>query len=91
MRVTYDPAKSLRNDEERGLPFALAEDFDWSSALIVEDSREDYVERRYQTHGFIGEPLHMLVLTPGGGAIRVVSLRRANRRERTRYATQAQS
>jgi uncharacterized DUF497 family protein len=46
MRVTYDPAKSLRNEEERGLPFAHAEDFDWSSALIVEDAREDYSERR---------------------------------------------
>ena len=41
MRVTYDPAKSLRNDDERGLPFALAEDFEWGSALIVEDTRED--------------------------------------------------
>ena len=46
MRVTYDPAKSLRNDEDRGLPFALAEDFDWAGALIVEDTREDYCERR---------------------------------------------
>ncbi len=46
MRVTYDLSKSLRNDEDRGLPFALAEDFDWESALIVEDTREDYRERR---------------------------------------------
>jgi uncharacterized protein len=90
MRVTYDPAKSLRNDEDRGLPFALAEDFDWSCALIVEDAREDYGERRYQALGFIGEHLHMLVFTPRGSAIHVVSLRRANRRERTRYATQTQ-
>jgi uncharacterized protein len=72
--VTYDPTKSLRNDEDRGLPFALAEDFDWSGALIVEDTREDYRERRYQALGFIGEPLHMLVFTPRGSAIHVVSL-----------------
>ena len=91
MRVTYDPAKSLRNEEDRGASFVLAEDFDWSSALIVEDTREDYRERRYQALGFIGEALHMLVFTPRGGAIHVVSLRRANRRERTRYATQTQS
>ena len=91
MRVTYDPAKSLRNDEDRGLPFALAKDFDWASALIVVDAREDYGERCYQALGFIGEPLHMLVFTPRGSAIHVVSLRRANRRERTRYATQTQS
>ena len=91
MRVTYDPAKSLRNDVDRGLPFALAEDFDWSSALIVEDTREDYRERRYQALGFIGEALHMLVFTPRDDALHVISLRRANQRERTRYATQTQS
>ena len=91
MRVTYDLAKSLRNVEGRGLPFPLADDFDWASALIVEDTCEDYRERRYQALGFIGEPLHIQVFTPRGGAIHVVSLRRANRRERTRYATQTQS
>ena len=90
MRVTNDPAKSLRNEEDRGLPFALAEDFDWESALIVEETCEDYRERRYQALGLIGEPLHMLVFTPRGGTIHVVSLRRANRRERIRYATQTQ-
>ena len=88
MRLTYDPAKSLRNEEDRGLPFALAEDFDWSSALIVEDTREDYRERHFQALGFIAEALHMLVFTPRNGALHVISLRRANQRERTRYATQ---
>ena len=88
MRLTYDPAKSLRNEADRGLPFALAEDFDWSSALIVEDTREAYGERRFQALGFIGEALHMLVFTPRDDALHVISLRRANQRERTRYATQ---
>jgi uncharacterized protein len=88
--VTYDPAKSRRNEELRGLPFAFAKDFDWSCALIVEDTREDYSERRFQTLGFIEEHLHMLVFTPRDGAVHVISLRRANRRERTRYAAQAQ-
>ena len=61
MRMTYDPAKSQRNEKDRGLPFALAKDFDWSRALIVEDTREDYNERRYQALGHIDEHLHMLV------------------------------
>ncbi|MDO9236492.1 MAG: hypothetical protein Q7U28_10755 [Aquabacterium sp.] len=47
MRVTYGPAKSSRNEELRGLPFALAKDFDWSCALIVEDTREDCSEKRF--------------------------------------------
>jgi uncharacterized protein len=91
MRLTYDPAKSLRNEKERGLPFDLAEGFDWSSALVVEDTRESYPERRYQALGFIDEHLHMLVFTPRDGAVHVISLRRANQRERKRYAAQTES
>ena len=91
MRVTYDPAKSERNVAERGCAFDLAEDFDWSTALIAEDTRQDYLERRYQALGMIDEHLHMLVFTPRDGAVNVISLRRANKRERTRYAAQAQS
>lgn len=89
MLIRYDPAKSKRNEAERGLAFDLAEEFDWSSALIVEDRRKNYEERRYQALGSIGEHLHMLVFTPRSGAIHVISLRRANQRERMRYARQA--
>ena len=89
MPVTYDPAKSERNEMERGLAFSLADEFDWSTALIVEDTRKDYGERRYQALGMIGEKLYMLVFTPRDGLVHVISLRRANQRERTRYATQA--
>ena len=67
----------------------MAEGFDWSSALIVEDTRKDYEEQRYQALGSIGEHLHMLVFTPRGSAVHVISLRRANQRERMRYAGQA--
>jgi uncharacterized DUF497 family protein len=90
MRVTFDPAKNARNEELRGLSFALAADFDWSCALVVEDTREDYGERRYQALGFIEEHLCMRVFTPRDGAVHVISLRRANQRERTRYAAQTQ-
>lgn len=89
--VTYDPAKSKRNEAERGLAFGLADEFDWSTALIAEDTRKDYGERRYQAIGMIGEDLHMLIFTPRDGAVHVISLRRANQRERTRYGTQTRS
>jgi uncharacterized protein len=88
MRFTYDPAKNERNMAERGLSFDLAEELDWSTALIAEDTRKRYAERRYQTLGLIGEHLHMLVFTPRDGALHVISLRRANKRERSRYAAQ---
>lgn len=85
MEITYDPAKCQRNIVERGLPFDLVRDLDWSSALIVEDTRHDYGERRFQVLGFIGERLHVLVFTPRGAAVHVISLRKANKREVKRY------
>ena len=90
MLVTFDPEKSGRNEAERGISFSLALEFDWNTALVAEDSRRDYGERRFQAVGFIGERLHVLVFTPRGEHVHVISLRRANGRERNRYAAQSQ-
>lgn len=79
MQISYDPAKDARNVEERGHPFALVSDFDWSSALIVKDDRYDYGESRYQALGFIDDRLHVVVFTPRGEAVHVISFRKANK------------
>ena len=44
MEISFDPAKSQRNVTDRGLPFTLVEQFDWSGAIIEEDVRQDYGE-----------------------------------------------
>ena len=85
MLLSYDPGKSERNEDLRGLPFSLADEFDWATALIVEDQRKAYAERRYQALGMLRERLHMLVFTPRQQVVHVISLRRANQRERTIY------
>ena len=91
MLVTFDPPKNARNVAERGIPFRLALRLEWSTALLGEDTRKDYGERRFQALGFIGDKLHMLVFTPRPPALHVISLRWANNRERTKYAAQTQS
>ena len=91
MLVTFDPPKNARNVAERGIPFRLALRLEWSTALIGEDTRKDYGEKRLQALGFIGDKLHMLVFTPRPPALHVISLRWANDRERTKYAAQTQS
>jgi len=85
MEITYDPKKNERNIELRGLSFELARQFDFTKALIIEDERRDYSERRFQAFGPIYSRLHVLVFTPTGVGLRVISLRRANRREVKRY------
>lgn len=79
--ISFDPAKSHRNQMERGLPFYLVLDLDWSSALIKEDARKDYGERRFQVLGLIHGRLHAVVFTPRHDKVHVISLRKANNRE----------
>lgn len=85
MDISFDPAKDVRNVACRGLSFARAVDFDWAGALILEDTRRDYRERRFQALGLIEDRLHMLVFTPRADTVHIISLRKANDRERRRY------
>lgn len=86
-----DPEKERRNLEQRGLSLDLAAELDWSTALIWEDRRKDYGERRYCVLGFIGDRLHSVVFTSREGRPRVISLRKANKREVRRYEEALQS
>jgi uncharacterized DUF497 family protein len=79
--ISFDTAKSHRNEVERGLPFSLVLDLDWSSALIKEDTRRDCGERRLQVLGLIRGRLHAMVFTPRHDKVHVISLRKANNRE----------
>ena len=85
MNISFDPAKSEHNERDRGLPFSLVEQLDWSDAVIEEDDRKDYGERRYRVLGFLGDRLHAIVFTPRAGKVHVISLRKANKREEKRY------
>ena len=80
-----DHRKEGRNIAERGLSLDLAEQLDWATALIWEDKRKDYEERRYCVLGFIEDRLHSVVFTPRDGKPRVVSLRKPNNPELKRY------
>jgi len=87
MEISYDPTKSARNATERGLPFDRAADFDLEHAVVMIDDRRDYGEVRYRAFGMLGGRLHALVFKETARGIRVISLRRANKREVKRYAT----
>lgn len=81
MRIEFDDTKNETNERERGLSFALAAQFDFSTALIEEDRRKAYPETRFVALGFLGKRLHVLCFTPIAGGIRVISFRKANQRE----------
>jgi uncharacterized DUF497 family protein len=84
--IDFDPAKSARNQRERGIAFERFADMDFETAIAVEDTRKDYGERRLRVLGTIDGKLHAAVITPRDETIRVISLRRANKREERAYA-----
>jgi len=47
VKITYDPAKDAANLKSWGLSFDQAVELDWTSAVIVEATRNDYGERRF--------------------------------------------
>jgi uncharacterized DUF497 family protein len=72
MDVSFDSDKSEKNLRERGISFDLAAGFEWVSALIVEDLRRNYGERRFQALGLIENRLHMMVFTPRANKVHVI-------------------
>jgi uncharacterized DUF497 family protein len=88
MRFTFDTAKNERNIAERGLSFELASELEWDTALIVEDTRRDYGEIRLRVLALLHGRLHAAVVIPRGDNLRVISFRKANRREERLYDQQ---
>jgi uncharacterized DUF497 family protein len=85
MAITFDPAKNERNIAERGLPFERVADLEWDTALVAEDTRRDYGETRYRVFALLKGRLHIAVVSPRGDDIRVISFRKANRKEERLY------
>src|SRR5271154_2970821 len=85
MRITFDPAKNVRNISERSLSFDRVADLDWETAIAIEDDRKDYGERRLRGMALLGRRLHAAVITYRGDALHVISFRKANSREVKRY------
>ncbi len=85
MKITFDPKKNADNIRDRQLPFDDVANLEWPSAVIIEDMRKDYGERRFRVFGHIEDRLYALVFTPRKDAVHVISFRKANNREVKRY------
>ena len=85
-KIEFDPAKNRRNVAKHGMSLNDARQFEWGSAAVWMDLREDYGEERMIALGYIGNRLYYMVYVERRDACRVISLRRANQREVKRYA-----
>ncbi len=85
--ITWDEAKRASNLAKHGLDFADSVQFDFDTALLEIDDREDYGECREIATGWCGLRLCCLVFVRrGNDEIRVISFRRATKHEVRRYA-----
>lgn len=91
MEYEWDEAKREANLARHGLDFALATDFDWSQAVVLPDTRENYGEQRYVALAPIRERVHVMAFTPRNARVRIIGLRKANLREQKRYEQEARS
>ena len=85
-RLIWDPDKDAHDLIKHGVSLALAVGFEWESTVFWSDLRRDYGEIRVAAIGYIGLRLYQVVFVDRADERRVISLRKANRREVNRYA-----
>ena len=85
MAITYDPAKRDWTLRERGLDFEDAAKVFADLTIDIPDLRRAYGEPRINTVGHLGGRMLIVCWTPRGDDRRIISMRRANEREKARY------
>jgi hypothetical protein len=85
MRIDFDPVKDASNLDKHGLSIALAAELEWESALVWIDSRQEYGEMRMIALAPKTGIVYCVAFVDRGTLRRVISLRRANRREVKHY------
>ncbi|WP_040547865.1 BrnT family toxin [Pusillimonas noertemannii] len=86
MKITYDSTKRSKTLEMRGLDMRRAYEVFSGLHFTEPDERVPYPESRFITIGVLDERMVVMVWTPRGDARRIISMRKANGREQTKYA-----
>lgn len=85
MEIEFDSAKDASNLTKHGVSLALALELDWDAALVWVDDRFDHNEMRMIALAPRTETLYYVAFVERGEACRIISLRRATRREVKHY------
>lgn len=88
MDIDFDPAKDESNIAKHGVSLALAASMDMETAVVLEDDRREYGERRFRAFGHIDGLAFCLAFTVRENTVRAISLRRAHQKEMKRYGPQ---
>ena len=88
MRFEWDEAKNRINIAKHGLDFADVARFDFDTALLDIDDREDYGEERFILIGMAGQRLLVVAYTMRDERMRLISARGAEPFEQRQYHEQ---
>lgn len=92
MKFEWDLKKNEINIRERGIDFADAHEIFNNDLWIFPDNRRNYGEERYIGIGHIRERLMVIVYTERNlDIIKVISLRKANKREQEKFRSSIQN
>ena len=86
----WDNAKRTLNRVKHKVDFTEVEGFEWNTAVVEIDDREDYGELRERAIGWIGERLHVLIFTRRADLIWVISLRKAEKSDAREYVQKSE-
>ena len=85
MLIDFDKTKDLINIGKHGLSLALATEVDWEHAIVWIDKRRDYGEIRMIAIAPSTGILYYIAFVDRVQTRRIISLRKANRREVKHY------
>ena len=85
MRIEFDSAKDSTNQAKHDVSLSVAIELDWEAALVWVDERFEYGETRMIALAPRVNILYCVAFVDRGEVRRIISLRRANRREVKHY------
>ncbi len=86
MKFEWDENKRRINRQKYGLDFGDAHLIFNDDAFVLEDPHDDYDETRYILQGMLSEYIVIIVFTiRDEEIIRIISMRKANKREQKGY------
>ena len=88
MEIEYDQSKNSSNIKKHKISLQEAINLEWDMLLAKQDTRHEYDEIRMIGYAPIGQRVFCVVYTNRGDSRRIISLRKANKREVKNYASQ---
>lgn len=91
VRIEFDATKDGANRDKHGISLGEAARLDWETALAKPDRRRDYGEPREIGYGLIDGRLYCVAFVRRRAVFRIISLRKANKREVRNYEQQTKA